>query len=265
MPNSKQNPLDTNIYVAKRHSDLRMAKYQMVSYNSCIKICLISFVQWEVNLAANTGLYTIKNRGTGFYLTPITNDAEQGSFLVGKSESYSKWIIQSTESGVMFLYVHSSFNCQKICPLLIAHKTASELLDLDPEHHPLDFLITMVETYMRCVISVGEFTTRSFDTFCATQVQLQPSDVSPLFGTISVSRSLSRMFQRVPSQIWFFEDANLANPPRQSTQHLETASLPPRVYYIRSYHDATKYLCVNSSHDEIRISANVKSEVHMRA
>jgi hypothetical protein len=51
----------------------------------------------------DSGLYTIKNSGTGLYLG---HTGDKGLFLVGLANPFSKRTIQFTDMGVMFLWVH---------------------------------------------------------------------------------------------------------------------------------------------------------------
>ncbi|KAG1781692.1 hypothetical protein EV702DRAFT_1072731 [Suillus placidus] len=88
MPNNtlKQKRQDNNVYVNKRQSNADAAKCQ----------------RWEVELLEDSGLYTIKNSGTGLYLAPNSNRWLQGDMLVGLDNFFSKWSIQTTDMGVMF-------------------------------------------------------------------------------------------------------------------------------------------------------------------
>lgn len=54
----------------------------------------------------DSGLYTIKNSGTGLYLGHTGDKGLRGDFLVGLVNPFSKWTIQSTDMGVVFLWVH---------------------------------------------------------------------------------------------------------------------------------------------------------------
>lgn len=51
----------------------------------------------------DTGLYSIKNVGANLYLGPPNDRFLQNDALIGKKDSFEKWIIQSTDSGVLFL------------------------------------------------------------------------------------------------------------------------------------------------------------------
>ncbi|PPQ69133.1 hypothetical protein CVT26_003581 [Gymnopilus dilepis] len=86
MPNSTQAHQDRNVYVSKRKAGTVMGPFQ----------------RWELGLSESSGLYTIKNVGTGLYLSPPGSQGLQGDFLVGQTSPFTSWTVQTTDMGVMF-------------------------------------------------------------------------------------------------------------------------------------------------------------------
>ena len=104
----KKKHQDRNVFVSTRKTDTTAAKFQKVSRVLCVKVHNADspFIQWEVERGEDTGLYTIKNVGSRKYLGPPGGSGTRGDSLVGVDKSFSQWIIQTTDMGVIFLWVY---------------------------------------------------------------------------------------------------------------------------------------------------------------